>query len=521
MTPVAALRTLLRRASSRVRKSAVFSVLLAVAARALGVAAALAFADSFERGAVLVAVAAVVFAGERAALGRLRILVEADLHRMSARALLASDVLTIRGSDLPVAIYDGAVHSQALVFGALTLVVDACVVAVAFPMLCAVLPIKGIFALAAAGAVTAVVLRRMRGATRKFDLDVQEAFARATDVFGTVVCGRLQIVANASEETALNKLDERLERWQQSAIRSAWVNGVLTRSSIALGALIATAIVFARGDSVHLANTPRLAALAAVVVSSVVGLALSLAGAHRSAIQASPFVELLLSTPRDENGTVKPLGGSAAFRATSLYFGYGAGSVISGLSFETPEHGVVVLVGPNGSGKSTLLRLMLGLRRAQRGKLEVGEVGFERVDMGALRKAIAYMPQRPYLGEPHEPVRHAFDAVGMSVAQDSVEALLGAVGLGAEADRLVGELSAGQQQRLALARVLAATDARWILLDEPDANLDADGLELLHRLLARWSRDGRLIVVAAHDPAFLRDAAAVVRLSSEGADRVA
>jgi len=118
---------------------------------------------------------------------------------------------------------------------------------------------------------------------------------------------------------------------------------------------------------------------------------------------------------------------------------------------------------------------------------------------------VAYLPQRPYLGEAHVTVRAALrlgitDASDVAMYEalarlDVLEPLQGD-------DRLstpVGELSTGQRQRVALARVLLQ-DAAMILLDEPDANLDREGIELVGSIVRELCREGKMVAVAVHTP---------------------
>jgi ABC-type transport system involved in cytochrome bd biosynthesis fused ATPase/permease subunit len=82
-------------------------------------------------------------------------------------------------------------------------------------------------------------------------------------------------------------------------------------------------------------------------------------------------------------------------------------------------------------------------------------------------------------------------------------------------DVRVGELSAGQRQRLALARVLLQ-DAHIVLLDEPDANLDRDGIAMVRALLEELVAEGRMVAVAAHTRELAELPGVMVSLAREG-----
>jgi ABC-type transport system involved in cytochrome bd biosynthesis fused ATPase/permease subunit len=134
------------------------------------------------------------------------------------------------------------------------------------------------------------------------------------------------------------------------------------------------------------------------------------------------------------------------------------------------------------------------------------------------RRSIAYLSQRPFLSD-RATVGGAMCLLAPDADGETFECSLRQVKLWpvlvhrspqSPLDVKVGSLSAGEKQRLALARVLARR-APVILLDEPDANLDAEGLELLTALL-RELAPGRMIAVAAHSPRLIASADRVLAL---------
>ncbi|MFE3655050.1 thiol reductant ABC exporter subunit CydD [Streptomyces sp. NPDC059165] len=198
-------------------------------------------------------------------------------------------------------------------------------------------------------------------------------------------------------------------------------------------------------------------------------------------------------------------------------------------SFTVEAGETVALVGPSGAGKSTLLDVVLGFVPPDEGTVRIsGSDGnwsdLASVDLDAWRERIAWVPQRPYLfaGTVAENVRLA--------RPDATEAEVGAAlrdagahdfvaGLPQGADTVLGEdgagLSAGQRQRLALARAFLA-DRPLLLLDEPTAALDGEteaGVVDAVRRLAR----GRTVLLVVHRPALLSVADRVVELDPPGA----
>jgi putative ABC transport system ATP-binding protein len=99
-----------------------------------------------------------------------------------------------------------------------------------------------------------------------------------------------------------------------------------------------------------------------------------------------------------------------------------------------------------------------------------------------------------------------------AVQRDRAEMLLTKVGLGNRMDHKPGELSTGQQQRVAIARTLA-NDPRLILADEPTGNLDPDSRETVLSMFDEFVAEGRTVVVVTHDPAAAARASRQLRLS--------
>ncbi|MFD8063518.1 thiol reductant ABC exporter subunit CydD [Streptomyces cyaneofuscatus] len=179
----------------------------------------------------------------------------------------------------------------------------------------------------------------------------------------------------------------------------------------------------------------------------------------------------------------------------------------------------IALVGPSGIGKSTLLNVVLGFAVPDEGHVRAGGRDLAELDPERWRNRIAWVPQRPHLfaGTIAENVRLARpDADDEAVVAALREA--GAYDFVAELPdgerTLLGEdgagLSAGQRQRLALARAFLA-DRPLLLLDEPTASLDGETeagiVEAVRRLAA-----GRTVLLVVHRPALLAVADRVVTL---------
>ncbi|MGX1504738.1 UNVERIFIED_CONTAM: ATP-binding cassette subfamily C protein CydCD [Streptomyces graminofaciens] len=186
----------------------------------------------------------------------------------------------------------------------------------------------------------------------------------------------------------------------------------------------------------------------------------------------------------------------------------------------------VALVGESGVGKSTLLDVLLGFVDPAEGRVRVGGTDLTDLDMEAWRRQIAWVPQLPYLfaGTVAENVRlarpDADDAAVMAALREAgAHGFVAALPQGP--DTLIGDegvgLSAGQRQRLALARAFLA-DRPLLLLDEPTAALDGATEEGIVEAVGRLA-EGRTVLLVVHRPALLAVADRVVRLSRPATPR--
>jgi len=167
--------------------------------------------------------------------------------------------------------------------------------------------------------------------------------------------------------------------------------------------------------------------------------------------------------------------------------------------------GTTVLFGPSGSGKTTLLRMLSGLDRPDRGRIEFGSAtwfdGASGINLAPQKRRVGYVTQEPALF-PHLSV---FENTAFAVPAPEralrVNATLSLMGVDDLAARFPHALSGGQKQRVALARAVAARQD-VLLLDEPLSALDSGAREALRRDLSRFLRAVALpTVLVTHDRA--------------------
>ncbi|MGJ5826654.1 thiol reductant ABC exporter subunit CydD [Streptomyces ossamyceticus] len=228
----------------------------------------------------------------------------------------------------------------------------------------------------------------------------------------------------------------------------------------------------------------------------------------------------VLETPVPASGTgTVPSSGDLCFEGVTVRYPGRSYDAVSDVSFTVAPGETVAIVGPSGVGKSTLLNVLLGFTRTTAGTVSVGGADLTVLDMEQWRSRVAWVPQRPHLyaGSIAENVRLArpdADDAAVRRALADAGALEFVDALPAGADTALGEdgagLSAGQRQRLALARAFLA-DRPVLLLDEPTASLDggteAEVVKAVRRLAV-----GRTVLLVVHRPALLDVADRVVRL---------
>jgi len=188
--------------------------------------------------------------------------------------------------------------------------------------------------------------------------------------------------------------------------------------------------------------------------------------------------------------------------------------------------GITAVVGPNGAGKSTLLRLMLGLIRPASGSVRWDDTDCHR--LSPLRRAQrgAYIAQQPYISagfSVREVVALGRFAVGHN--DDAAFRAMDRLDVLDRRDDPFWTLSAGQQQRVSIARAIAqldplgrpATDGRVLLADEPFSALDPSHAATVGRVFRESARSGISVVVVLHDlTAAARLADRVVMLDAAG-----
>jgi osmoprotectant transport system ATP-binding protein len=195
-----------------------------------------------------------------------------------------------------------------------------------------------------------------------------------------------------------------------------------------------------------------------------------------------------------------------AFRSVSKRYPGRAQAAVEDLSFEVPSGEICVLIGPSGCGKTTALKMVNRLIPMTDGDITIGNTSVSALETSQLRRGIGYVFQQIGLF-PHMTVEDNIGTVPRllgwpkSRIRERALELLQLVGLGAEDNlsRYPGEFSGGQQQRIGVARAMAA-DPPIMLMDEPFGAIDPITRDRLQDDFLRLHREVRkTIIFVTHD----------------------
>ena len=191
-----------------------------------------------------------------------------------------------------------------------------------------------------------------------------------------------------------------------------------------------------------------------------------------------------------------PFSDSALIEADALCFSRNELPVFGPLTFRISSGETLMLKGENGSGKTTLLRVLAGLLTPESGSVRICGKPFCRERFVGLAAYIGHRPGHKAELTVTQNLRFSARLHGRDDAVD-MRRLVDDCGLAGYEDTQAGKLSAGQNKRLALARLQAQGRRLW-LMDEPYANLDLAGIDWVNRLVQNHVASGGGALISTH-----------------------
>lgn len=188
-------------------------------------------------------------------------------------------------------------------------------------------------------------------------------------------------------------------------------------------------------------------------------------------------------------------------RARGVSVRFGSLQALDDVSLALESGRATMLVGPNGAGKSTLIKVLLGLVRPD---FAVFELDGERVTIdNEWKQRIGYLPEAVAFSDNLSGLQLLrFFASARGVSRGRVDEVLERVGLAHARRRAIRVYSRGMRQRLGLGVAIISTP-ELLVLDEPTAGLDQEGLSVLWSVIAEWREAGRMVIASTHDLALM------------------
>lgn len=317
---------------------------------------------------------------------------------------------------------------------------------------------------------------------------------------------------------SMGMLEPMLMRWQernfdylflhaQASDRAGWVSGLTKAARL----LVQVTLM---GVGLYLALNQEITGGAMIASSIIMGRALApveqLVGAWRQVAQARDAyrrINQVLREHRDHRTSTqfKVIEGGLAVEGVSYTYPGAGRLVLNGIGFSLARGDGLGIVGPTAAGKSTLARLLMGIWPATMGKVRLGGIDVYGWERGNFGRFAGYLPQEVdlFAGTVKDNIaRMALveddRVIAAAKAANAHEMILG---LAHGYDTVIGDgginLSGGQRQRIGLARALFG-EPTFLVLDEPNANLDNEGEAALVEAVAAARRRGAIVVVISH-----------------------
>lgn len=221
------------------------------------------------------------------------------------------------------------------------------------------------------------------------------------------------------------------------------------------------------------------------------------------------YVEANFGKNMNDRYAVQGCKGDVAIEVANGYFRYerDGADVLDNLSLQVYANEILCIFGANGAGKTTLLRILAGTKRLYKGKYRLWGKKIKEYGNNLYRDNLTAMPQNPQNLFVKNTVRAdlaelaALVGYGKTEQAQAVADVMAQTGVTDLAERHPYDLSGGEKQKVALAKVLL-TRPKIVLLDEPTKGLDAYSKRQFAEVMARLKADGKTVVVVTHDVEF-------------------
>jgi ATP-binding cassette subfamily C protein len=382
--------------------------------------------------------------------------------------------------------------------------------------------------LALAGLVTSAFVALLLGTLVKI---AKRAGYKQTDRTAKLTILLVDMLANIKPLKTMGRHQPMLQRISNTLarLRRVLITRELAKSGLDQSSNVLLALIAASG--LYFAHTCWQTSLAALVVNGlvffqIISLATKIQRSTQKAVQfESAYIrtmELIAASESQKEthrGTKPPAIGSGC-RFEDVHFSHGSARVLTDVTFDIPARAITVLSGPSGAGKTTIIDLLIGLNTPSSGRILIGGVPLDEIDIRAWRRMIGYVPQELSLF--HASIRDNITLSDDEVSDERVRAALeqaGAAdfvarlphGLDTDVGEMGGKLSGGQRQRISLARALV-TRPEVLILDEVTSALDpATEAEIVGNIAAL--RGQYTIIAITHRPAWTEIADRLYRVA--------
>ena len=240
--------------------------------------------------------------------------------------------------------------------------------------------------------------------------------------------------------------------------------------------------------------------------------------------QSRQLVDNFLNTPVEppQGAQLNHYSGNLTLKDVTFGYQGGDGPVIQQCTVNIPAGSFVRVIGGNGSGKTTLCRLITNLLSPRRGAVLADGVDVRQFHPQWWRRQIIYVPQEPEFMD--TTLRQNLTMLNPGIDEKGLSEVIGLAGLRQFIDQSREGLdmqvsdggrhfSLGIRRRIALAQAMVA-NGPLVLIDDPAEGLDAEGTQMIGRLLNEYSKQGRTIIVTTHDANSIKGSGITIDLNN-------